>query len=231
MMSCHWCRSQIFILPGIFLLVVMGLAPILLCLDVTTLPIGPGPVSLFRWSHHYWAWMGTIVLMVILAIWLIVEVLLIGLFPITYVTAAIGLLILFLALAPSVRNLLRPWIISAIDGLCAGRTEDMELSTLSQVSLYILLALIGIFTLIVWGWQINVLRGKGMTNPDGSADSWHEQKTHYGIAFADVFFACPANAIAIVVVFVSLRWGTYLLAMAGFWWVWANVMTTSAACV
>ena len=42
--------------------------------------------------------------MVILAIWLIVEVLLIGLFPITYVTAAIGLLILLLALAPSVRT-------------------------------------------------------------------------------------------------------------------------------
>ena len=105
----------------------------------------------------------------------------------------------------------------------------MELSTLSQVSLYILLALIGIFTLIIWGWQINVLRGKTMTNPDGSADSWHEQKTHYGIAFADVFFACPANAIAIVLVFVSPRWGTYLLAMVGFWWVWANIMTTSTS--
>jgi hypothetical protein len=68
-----------------------------------------------------------------------------------------------------------------------------------------------------------------MTNPDGSVDSWHEQKTHYGIAFADVFFACPANAIAIVLVFVSPRWGTYLLAMAGFWWVWANIMTTSTS--
>ena len=105
----------------------------------------------------------------------------------------------------------------------------MELSILSQITLYVLLALIGVFTLIIWGWQINVLRGKALTNPDGSVDSWHEQKTHYGIAFADVFFACPANAIAIILVFVSPRWGTYLLAMAGFWWVWANTMTTSTS--
>ncbi len=45
------------------------------------------------------------------------------------------------------------------------------LSTLSQVTLYVLLALIGLLTLIIWGWQIQVFRGKDMENPDGSADS------------------------------------------------------------
>ena len=28
-----------------------------------------------------------------------------------------------------------------------------------------------------------------MKGPDGSLDDWHEQKTHYGIAVADIFFS------------------------------------------
>ena len=66
------------------------------------------------------------------------------------------------------------------------------LSPASQISLYILLALMGLFALLVFGWQIMILRGKAMKNPDGTVDDWHEQKTHYGIALADVFLACPA---------------------------------------
>ena len=105
----------------------------------------------------------------------------------------------------------------------------MELPLFSRGILYVLLALMGLYTLIVWGWQINILRGKAMQNPDGSYDDWHEQKSHYGIAFADVFMACPLNIVGIVLVFVSPRWGFYLLAMASFWWVWANIMTTSTS--
>jgi hypothetical protein len=63
-----------------------------------------------------------------------------------------------------------------------------ELSLLSQITLYILLVLIGLLTLIIWGWQIQVLRGKDMKNPDGSADNWHEQKIFYGISVADIFW-------------------------------------------
>ena len=104
-----------------------------------------------------------------------------------------------------------------------------ELSLFSQVSLYILMGIMGIICLLVWGWQIKVLKGKAMKNPDGSFDNWHEQKTHYGIAFADIFFACPINIAGIVLVFVSPRWGYYLLALVSFWWVWANTMTTSTS--
>lgn len=46
-------------------------------------------------------------------------------------------------------------------------------SLLSQVSLYVLLALIGLLALIVWGFQIMVLQGKAMSNPDGSTDDCH----------------------------------------------------------
>ncbi len=104
-----------------------------------------------------------------------------------------------------------------------------ELSLLSQVSLYVLLGIMGLICLVIWGWQIKVLKGKTMKNPDGTSDSWHEQKTHYGIAFADIFFACPVNIAGIVLVFVCPRWGYSLLALVSFWWVWANIMTTTTS--
>ena len=99
----------------------------------------------------------------------------------------------------------------------------------SQISLYVLLALMGLFSLLVFGWQIMILRGKAMQNPDGTSDDYHEQKTLYGIAFADVFLACPASFVAIALVFTSPRWGFYLLAMVAFWFVWANIMTTATS--
>ena len=101
-----------------------------------------------------------------------------------------------------------------------------ELSLVSQISFYVLFALIGLFTLLIGGWQIMVLKGREMKNPDGSFDDWHKQKTHYGIAFADVFFACPVSIVGIILVFVAPRWGYYLLALVSFWFVWANIMTT-----
>jgi hypothetical protein len=77
----------------------------------------------------------------------------------------------------------------------------------SQIILYLLLALIGLYVLLIGVWQIKVLRGENMQNPDGSTDDWREQKTHYGIAVADVFLACPAGIIGIILVFISPRWG------------------------
>jgi hypothetical protein len=104
-----------------------------------------------------------------------------------------------------------------------------EVSIISRIILYVLLVLIGLFALLVWDWQIKILKGKAMKNPDGSSDDWHEQKTHYGIAVADVFLACPASIAGIVLVFVSPRWGYYVLALVSFWFVWANIMTTATS--
>ena len=104
-----------------------------------------------------------------------------------------------------------------------------SLSLPSQISLYVLMAFLGLYTLLIFGWQVMVLKGKTMRNPDGSADDWHQQKTHYGIAFADVFLACPASIAAIVLVFTSPRWGFYLLALVSAWLAWANIMTTATS--
>ncbi len=93
-----------FILPGLFLLVVMGLFPLLLAIALVTRPNWSWADSLLQWSNHYWAWTATLILVAILALWLLYEVWLIGFFPITYVTAVIGLLILLFALIPGVRR-------------------------------------------------------------------------------------------------------------------------------
>ena len=103
------------------------------------------------------------------------------------------------------------------------------LSLLSQISLYVLLALIGVLALIIWGWQLMVIRGKAMANADGTTDDWHEQKIFYGIAFADIFLACPISIAAIILIFVNPRWGYFLLAWISCWFVWANIMTTATS--
>lgn len=104
-----------------------------------------------------------------------------------------------------------------------------ELSLASQISLYVLLAVMGVLAVVLMVWQIMVLQGKSMKNTDGSFDDWHEQKTHYGIAFADTFLSCPLNIVAVALILAGSRWGYYLLALVAFWWVWANIMTTATS--
>ena len=104
-----------------------------------------------------------------------------------------------------------------------------NLPLISQIIFYFLIALIGLYVALIGVWQLKVLRGETMSNPDGSVDDWHEQKTHYGIALADVLLACPAGVFGIVLIFFYPRWGFYLLALVSFWLVWANFMTTATS--
>ena len=94
-----------YILPGVFLLVVMGLAPLLLIYGLTARPKWRWAERLFRWSGHHWAWTGTLGLGVTLTIWLIVQGLLIGfMWAIQYITAVNGFLIILFALVPGLRR-------------------------------------------------------------------------------------------------------------------------------
>jgi hypothetical protein len=104
-----------------------------------------------------------------------------------------------------------------------------SLSPASQISLYVLLGLIGLMALTLWAVQIWVLRGNAFPNPDSSKDDWHEQKIIYGIAFADAVLAGPAAIAGVLLVFLSPRWGLFLLALVSFWLVWANIMTTATS--
>ena len=92
------------ILPGLFLLIVMGLVPLLLAYSLVAKPKWGWIDTLFSWSKQYWAWTATLILVGIIALWLAYEGWLIGWFPITYITGILGLLILLLVMLPSVRK-------------------------------------------------------------------------------------------------------------------------------
>jgi hypothetical protein len=102
--------------PGLFLLLVMGVGPLLLSYGLLARPNWTWARAPSRWSGHHWAWIactaratasvtGTLALGVLLAVWLVVQGMLIGFrWPIQYVTAANGVVIIVLALLPEVRR-------------------------------------------------------------------------------------------------------------------------------
>ena len=105
----------------------------------------------------------------------------------------------------------------------------VDLPLFSRITLYVLVAFIGVLTLLILWFQINVIRGKRMPNPDGSADDWHEQEIFFGIAFADILFACPLGIAVAVLTLAGSRWGIFLLPVHGFYFLWANTMTTATS--
>ncbi|MFC1972423.1 hypothetical protein ACFLVE_03350 [Chloroflexota bacterium] len=105
----------------------------------------------------------------------------------------------------------------------------MDIPLIGQVILYIIIVLFGLLAVIVFVWQIMVLRGKSMKNPDGSVDDWHEQKLNYGIALADIAIAIPVTFIGIALIFAEWRVGYYLTGLASFWFLWTNIMGTATS--
>ena len=94
-----------YTLPGLFLFIVMGLTPLVLAYGLLARPNWSWAETLSRWSRRHWAWTGTLGLCVTLAVWLVIQAWLIGFkWPIQYITAANGLLIVLLALVPGVRQ-------------------------------------------------------------------------------------------------------------------------------
>ena len=102
----------------------------------------------------------------------------------------------------------------------------MEISLTGKIILYADIVLFGIICLILGYWQWNVLRGKAMSNPDGSVDDWHDQKLCYGIAVADLFIGIPASLAGITLILAGLKTGYYITAMTSFWFLWINTVTT-----
>jgi hypothetical protein len=95
--------------------------------------------------------------------------------------------------------------------------------------MYILVGLLAfVFTILLW-WQSQILKGKSMDNPDGSVDDWHKEKILYGMAFADVFIACPLAFLSVILILLGSKWGFYLMAMESFFFVWINTATTATS--
>jgi len=94
-----------YTLPGVFLLVVMGVTPLLLAYALLARPAWTWAEPLSRAGGHHWAWTGALALGLVLAAWLGVQGFLIGFrWPIQYLTAANGIAIVALALLPAVRR-------------------------------------------------------------------------------------------------------------------------------
>jgi hypothetical protein len=97
-----------YVLPGLFLLFIMGLLPLLLIYGLLARPDWSWLESLLRQTKYHWSWTGTVILGIVLAIWLIVEGIMIGFkWAIQYVTAINGLFILLFVFLPSVRRFYR----------------------------------------------------------------------------------------------------------------------------
>ncbi len=87
----------------------------------------------------------------------------------------------------------------------------------------------GLIVFYTFYWQLMVIRGKAMKNPDGTVDDWHEQKNFYGMAFADVIFACPLCIAGIILIIFCVKLGFYFLAIVSFWFIWGNIQTTATS--
>jgi len=105
----------------------------------------------------------------------------------------------------------------------------MDIPLSGRIILYVIIIPFGLVSMFLWGYQLMILRGKRIKNPDGSVDDWHEQKLCYGAALADITTAVPLTLLAIVLIFLGWRLGYYLMGLASFWFVWANTMTTATS--
>jgi len=96
----------------------------------------------------------------------------------------------------------------------------------AKIILYADISIFGILILLLTYWQIQVFRGKSMNNPDGSVDSWHDQKLCYGISLADLTIAVPFTLCGIILVFCNNILGYIITGMTSFWFVWINAATS-----
>jgi hypothetical protein len=93
-----------FVWPGLFLVTVMGLAPLVLAYGLLARPAWRWAAAIARPTGHHWAWTGTLGLGLVLALWLALQAWLIGFaWPIQFVTAGNAVAIVALALAPAMR--------------------------------------------------------------------------------------------------------------------------------
>jgi hypothetical protein len=94
-----------YILPGLFLISVMGLWPLFLVFALFTKPAWSFMAGISKWNQIHWAWTATGLTALVLFIWLFFQGMLIGfIWPIQYITGFNGAFILLLLILPPTRN-------------------------------------------------------------------------------------------------------------------------------
>jgi hypothetical protein len=96
-----------FTLPGLFLLIVMGILPLLLAFGLVFRPVWQWTDKLNRWTHQHWSWSGSLALSIVLILWLMVEIAVIRsgkLYPPQIATGALGFILLLVVLLPPIKR-------------------------------------------------------------------------------------------------------------------------------
>jgi len=94
-----------YILPGLFLVSVMGIWPLFLVYSLFTKPAWSFLAGVSKWNRIHWAWTATMLTTLVLFIWLFIQGMLIGfIWPIQYITGFNGAFILLLLILPPIKN-------------------------------------------------------------------------------------------------------------------------------
>jgi len=93
-----------FLLPGLILLLVLGVLPAIIAVALWTQSRLPAAAPLERTLGEHWAWCGAVVVGVGLLIWLAVELWMVGSSSLLLVYALLGLAIIGLTLTPGTRR-------------------------------------------------------------------------------------------------------------------------------
>jgi hypothetical protein len=93
-----------YILPGLFLISVMGIFPLFLIYALLAKPDWPFLSGITNWNKMHWAWTATGLIALVLFIWLFIQGLLIGfIWPIQYITGFNGAFLLLMLILPPIR--------------------------------------------------------------------------------------------------------------------------------
>jgi hypothetical protein len=96
-----------FVLPGLFLLAVMGILPLLAAFGLAFRPAWHWTDPLNGWTHRHWSWTLACAVAVLLVLWLGFEIALMGthLYPPQIGTGILGIWLLILVWLPPLQRL------------------------------------------------------------------------------------------------------------------------------
>jgi hypothetical protein len=94
-----------YLIPGLFLLIVIGIGSAVLLAALWARPNIPLFAGLTRWTHEHWAWAADVAFGSVVALWIIIQYLIIQRFhPLQAIILTVGVVIVGLALLPGMRR-------------------------------------------------------------------------------------------------------------------------------
>jgi hypothetical protein len=93
-----------YLIPGIILLLVLGVAPLVAAVALWLRPRWSAAARLERLLHHHWGWVLAVAVGCALIIWIAVQLTMVPYFFLQPLMLAWGLLIVLLAFSPTVRR-------------------------------------------------------------------------------------------------------------------------------